>query len=360
MGFWAPLAVPSWLIPAAVVAISIGLLAFAATRGRLAFFFLAWFAIAIAPVLPLRDHVSEYYAFVPAVGLCWLGGWAVVECWRSAALPRVAAAALAAVYMLIVVPRTLAGSEYHYRFSERMRNLVQGVARAHELHPSQAILLDGVDTVAFYNGVLDHPFRLVGVDRVYLTPASERQIQAHAEMGEVRDFMMPADELAKALDSDSVAVYDVRGPLAAQYYVGVREPAARCRIAASARRRKSAGSIPARPGVVRAGWQSSLDARARHTTDRRTLGARTETLPARLLSAGAIARGPVDGGSDGQRFGAGAGADRRRGKFRALLSAARRSYWSGDATGDGGSEPDLPSRRGYPRPWRGIWRIEIR
>ena len=54
--------------------------------------------LASAPVLPLRDHVEEYYAFVPAIGLCWLGGWAVAECWRSGALTRTAAIGLAGVY----------------------------------------------------------------------------------------------------------------------------------------------------------------------------------------------------------------------------------------------------------------------
>jgi hypothetical protein len=205
--------VPHWLIPAAVAIVSLGLLAFAASRGRLALFLIAWFVISIVPVLPLRDHVEEYYAFVPAIGLCWLGGWAVTECWRSGALTRSVAAGLAGVYVLIVLPRTLGASDYHYRFSDRVRNLVEGVASAHELHPSQTILLDGVDTTLFYNAVLDHPFRLAGVDRVYLTPGSERHIDAHPELGDVGEFVLPAEDVAKALDKGDVAVYDVRGPV---------------------------------------------------------------------------------------------------------------------------------------------------
>ncbi len=211
--FWAPMPVPNWLIPAAVAIVSLGLLAFAASRGRLALFLIAWFVISIVPVLPLRDHVEEYYAFVPAIGLCWLGGWAVTECWRSGALTRSVAAGLAGVYVLIVLPRTLGASDYHYRFSDRVRNLVEGVASAHELHPSQTILLDGVDTTLFYNAVLDHPFRLAGVDRVYLTPGSERHIDAHPELGDVGEFVLPAEDVAKALDKGDVAVYDVRGPV---------------------------------------------------------------------------------------------------------------------------------------------------
>jgi hypothetical protein len=212
LGFWAPIALPKWLIPAAVVLVSVGLLAFAAARGRIAIFCLAWFAIAIAPVLPLRDHVMEYYAFVPVVGLCWLGGWALEASWRSRPGPRAAGVALAAVYLLIMLPRTVAASDFNYRLSLRVRHLVEGVARAHELHPGQTILLDGVDTPLFYNGVLEHPFYLLGIDHLYLTPASGQQIEAHPELGDPGEFVLPADEVTKGLESDQLAVYDIRGP----------------------------------------------------------------------------------------------------------------------------------------------------
>ena len=211
-GFWAPIPVPHWLIPAAVIAISLGLLAFAVRRGRTAVFFLAWFAITIAPVLPLRDHVTEYYSYVPAIGLGWLGGWALVEAWRGRAALRFAAVGLAAIYLLIMLPRTVAASDWNYRITLRVRDLVEGVARAHQLHPNQTILLDGVDTTLFWNGVLDHPFRLLGIDRLYLTPASERHIDAHPELGDVGEFVLAPDVTSKALDAGEVAVYDVRGP----------------------------------------------------------------------------------------------------------------------------------------------------
>jgi len=212
VGFWAPIPVPHWLIPAAVIMVSLGLLAFAATRGRLGVFCLAWFVIVIAPVLPLRDHVIEYYSFLPGIGLCWLGGWALAEAWRSRAGLRPAAVVLAAVYLLIMLPRTVAASDYNYRFTERVRSLVEGVARAHELHPGKTILLEGLDTELFYNAVLDHPFQLLGIDHVYLTPASGLHIDAHPELGDPGEFVLPPEEVAKGLDNDEVAVYDVRGP----------------------------------------------------------------------------------------------------------------------------------------------------
>jgi hypothetical protein len=195
-----------------VALVSLGLAAFAARKGRMAVFCLAWFAIAIAPVLPLRDHVSDYYAFVPAIGLCWLGGCALAETWRSPMWTRFAAVGLAGIYLLIMMPRTLAASDWNYRLTARVRDLVEGVARAHQLHPTQTILLDGVDSTLFYNAVLDHPYRLLGIDHLYLTPGSERHIEAHPELGDVGEFVLAPDVAAKALDSDEVVVYDVRGP----------------------------------------------------------------------------------------------------------------------------------------------------
>jgi hypothetical protein len=211
--FWAPVPLPKWLIPAAVALLSLALLAFAAMRGRTAAFCLAWFVIAIAPVLPLRDRVTEYYSFLPVIGLCWLAGWALAEAWRSRPNTGIAAISLVVAYLLMMLPRTVAASDFHYRLTERVRNLVAGLDRAHQLHPRQTILLDGVDTQLFYHGLLDHSFRLLGIDHVYITPGSEQKIESHPELGDIGEFVLPADEAAKAIENDEIAVYDARGPV---------------------------------------------------------------------------------------------------------------------------------------------------
>ncbi len=207
---WTPYGAPAWLLDAAVAAIVLGLAAFAGSR-HAGLFCLGWYVVALAPVLPLRDHMTEYYPYVPLVGLCWLGGWAVTECWRRGGRWRGAAVALAALYAVMVVPRTLAADAWNYRISLRVRDLVEGVAGARELHPHEAILLDGVDTELFYNGILDHPFRLLGNDQVYLTPGSQRTIEAHPDLGSAEEFVLPAEVAAKALERGEAVVYDVRG-----------------------------------------------------------------------------------------------------------------------------------------------------
>ena len=209
--FWTPAHAPTWLVMAGVALVSAGLLAFAARR-RAAYFALAWFVISIAPVLPLRDHITDYYAFVPAIGLCWLGGWALAQTFRSGSRAMYTALALAAVYILMVMPRTLAASDWNYRITRRTRDLVEGLATVGQLHPGKTVLLEGVDTVLFWNAILDHPHRLIPVDRLYLTPNSQRSIQAYPDLGDINEFVLPPDLTSAALDRDEVVVYDVRGP----------------------------------------------------------------------------------------------------------------------------------------------------
>jgi hypothetical protein len=201
---------PSWTLWAGLVLITAGLLTFAVRKwnsgARGAAFCLAWFVIVLGPVLPLRDHLTEYYVFLPVLGLAWLGGWALVEA------PRAVAIAAVAVYALIQLPTTIATTRWNHDVSQRVRALVEGVESAHEQHPKQSILLEGVDSELFWQSVRDKPFRLYGADNVYLSPGSERRIEAHPDLGDVAEFVLPAGVVANALTHDEVVVYDVRGP----------------------------------------------------------------------------------------------------------------------------------------------------
>ena len=107
---YTPLVLPKWVLPAGIAIVSRGTCwpspPWKARAGaRAALFFLAWYVIVLAPVLPLRDHMTEYYVFLPAIGLCWLGGWAAAEAWRAGTLARIAAISAAAIYGLMVRAR---------------------------------------------------------------------------------------------------------------------------------------------------------------------------------------------------------------------------------------------------------------
>jgi hypothetical protein len=207
---YSPAVSQNWVLLLGVTLVSAGLLAFAVWKwrqdGRAPLFCLAWYVIVLAPVLPLRDHMTEYYVFLPVLGLAWLGGWALAEA------PHGLGVAVVVIYALMQLPTVVATTRWNHTISVRVRALVEGVESAHALHPKQSILLDGVDSELFWHSIRDKPFRLYGVDNVYLTPGSERSIEAHPDLGDISEFVMPAGVVASALARDEVVVYDVRGP----------------------------------------------------------------------------------------------------------------------------------------------------
>ena len=204
-----------WMLLAGVAAISVGLLAFVALRlragRRAALFCVAWYLVTFAPMLPLRDHITEYYPYIPVIGLAWLGGWGLVEAWRSGPGGRAAAVALAALYAAMALPRTVTSSEWNHRLTIQARDLVEGVARAHELHPGEAILLYGANDEQFLNVIREKPFPLIGMHNVYLAPGSEKKIAEPAGWGRVEDYILAPDLTARSIDLGELQVYDVRG-----------------------------------------------------------------------------------------------------------------------------------------------------
>lgn len=203
------LRVPRWLALTSLLLITAGLASFTVRKLRAGvhtpLFFLLWYFAVLSPLLLLRDHLTEYYVYVAVAGLCWLGGWAMAE------TPRVATA-LAILYAGLSVPHLLAAVDRNERLTLRVRDLVEGVASAHEQHPNQAILLEGVDNDLFWNALRDHPFRLIGFEQVYLAPGSERTIHADADRGDLDEFLAPSGAVAAAIERDQLVVYDVRGP----------------------------------------------------------------------------------------------------------------------------------------------------
>jgi hypothetical protein len=204
-----------WMLLAGVAVISVGLFLFLAMRlragRRAALFCIAWYLATLAPMLPLRDHLTEYYPYIPVIGLAWLGGWGLVEAWRRGPGGRAAAVTMAALYAALVLPRTVTASEWNHRLTIKARDLVEGVARARELHPGKAILLYGADDEQYFDAIRDKVFPLIGMNNVYLAPGSEKQIAEPAGWGRVEDYILAPALAARALDLGELQVYDVRG-----------------------------------------------------------------------------------------------------------------------------------------------------
>ncbi|MBM3796301.1 MAG: hypothetical protein FJW31_20070 [Acidobacteria bacterium] len=175
-------------------------------RGRpLVLFGLAWFAAAVAPVLPLRDHISDYYLTIPSIGLALAGGHAAAA--GGPAAPALVAVAYAA-------PSAFVGhgsAEYYRERSQEAELLVFGTQRARELHPGKVILLTDVSTDLYWSAVNDKPFRLLGLDDVFLAPGAEEAIVANPELGDVGSFLFPAGQVLRQLDAGKAVVYSAQG-----------------------------------------------------------------------------------------------------------------------------------------------------
>ncbi|MBM3745004.1 MAG: hypothetical protein FJW34_04320 [Acidobacteria bacterium] len=206
---------PGWSVPIATALLSGALLGFTAWKLRqrrwVAVFPLAWFVIVIGPVLPLREHVSDYYLTVPLAGLALLGGWALAEAWRGGWAWRAVALALACIYLASSVPQARAWTRWRFERSREVRKLVLGVARAHQLHRGKPIVLVGVWDDLFWAGVFDQPFRLFGAQQVYLGPDSEALLQPRPEFGDITDYVLPGKLALRALDEDEIVVYQAGG-----------------------------------------------------------------------------------------------------------------------------------------------------
>jgi hypothetical protein len=211
-----PLDVPKWALGDGVYLVTLVLAVFLWRKLRerryAALFPLLWYLVVIGPVLPLSGHLTEYYPFLPAIGLCWLGGWAFAEAWRSRMGWRVMATALAAIYGAMVLPQTLAASQWNYDLTERARHLVESLEGARQRHPGKAIMLYGVDGSLFWNAIRDRSFQLIGLQHLYLPPGSERLADTDAQWSGVDDFTLAGAATAWALERDELEVYDVRGP----------------------------------------------------------------------------------------------------------------------------------------------------
>jgi hypothetical protein len=207
---------PAWLTDGATAALTLLLLGFAARRlarkESLALFLLAWFVILIGPVLPLRDHISDYYLTLPTIGLAILAAWGLALTWRWGGVWRVAGGLTLAVYLASSVPAARAITKWNFERSRAVRFLVLGLERVRQLHPGKIVLLTGVGADLFWAGVHDKPYRLIGLDEVCLVPGSEKNIADQPGFGEVSEFVLPQAVALRALEEGRVVIYSAAGP----------------------------------------------------------------------------------------------------------------------------------------------------
>lgn len=201
-----------WLGLSVAVAISLALASFAANKLRrrdwLPLFLLGWFLVVISPILPLRDHFTEYYVVVPSIGLAILGAWALASARGRTA---VVADVLTVLYCTLSIADLHNTEKYFYNRARAMKCILLGLKALPAAETSQAILIDGVDNELFWSGISDDPFRQLGISRVYLTPGSEALINPHPEWGGISRFVIGRDDALSLLTNHRAVVFELQG-----------------------------------------------------------------------------------------------------------------------------------------------------
>jgi hypothetical protein len=159
---------PAWPFVAIECFVIAGLLVVLIVKGKPAPFFVGWFVIALAPVLPLRNHISNYYLTIPSIGLAMLGAWGLASAWERGRWPGVAASLVALLYAGPMIWDTRAETRFNYLASTQVKALVLGVEAIHQAHSGKTILLTGISDRLFITGIRDDPFRILGIPNVFV------------------------------------------------------------------------------------------------------------------------------------------------------------------------------------------------
>lgn len=151
----------------------------------------------IAPMLPLKDHRTDYYLASASIGIMMVLGMMTIR------LPKPASLLL----VLYIVPSFIVQQSTFEWYLERtapIRPLIRGLQYAAKIHPGKLILVEGIDEGTYKGALADHALRLVGGQNVRLVPGSKPE----------GNPLTVAPETARiAFEKGSVVVYQFNGSI---------------------------------------------------------------------------------------------------------------------------------------------------
>jgi hypothetical protein len=170
-------------------------------------FFLSWFLFAIAPMLSLPNHLSDYYLTVPSIGLAMAGALGIATAWRSQRIFRLAAVIPLVAYAWVMIPSTRTAVSWWMDRVRPIRGLVLGVQAAQNSHPGKTIVLDGITSALFDDTIASSAFFPLGLDNVYLTPESRDRIHPADNPEKLDEVVMEPGVMRSAITHEQVVVY---------------------------------------------------------------------------------------------------------------------------------------------------------
>lgn len=205
---------PSYPRSAATLVLIVGLLGFLCwklyRREWVAALFPGWFLIVLAPILPLRDHITDYYLTIPLIGLAMWAGWAVASAWRSSLWMKTLAAFLVCIYLGVSVPLTSAVSRSFHDRSMRIQSLIEGVSDLHARKAGKAIVLKNADAGMIQSALYHNPFLIYGMGQTYFVPEDAGAFRADPLYDVVKGWYIDPHKLRRMIDDRQAVVYDVK------------------------------------------------------------------------------------------------------------------------------------------------------
>ncbi|BDC52561.1 hypothetical protein F183_A48760 [Bryobacterales bacterium F-183] len=207
LGMLASLGEYSWMAAGAFGVALLGWAVWRAAKERdfLPLYFAAWFVVLLAPVLPLQNRISGYYLALPLTGVALLAG---TVRGRVAGMVELA---VCAGYVWMSASAARPEIDFFLTASQRIQNLLENGSTAARAKGADTVLLSGIDTELFNTGLQDTPFRLYGLNKVYLVPGSESGIRARADLGGVSAYKISQRQAVEALESGKTIVLSIAG-----------------------------------------------------------------------------------------------------------------------------------------------------
>ena len=180
-------------------------------RRTTVWFFASWYLAALAPVLVLPDHHTDYYLTIPLFGLAMLFSFGVTCAVRDYGKWRLLALIPLAGYFTGMIPVSRSATHWWLNKTEPVRSLVLGVEAAREKHPGKAILLDGIPGPVYTDSIAQGAFYPLGITDVYLTPGSESAITPAADAADPDITVLDPAAASHAIENDRVVIYSLSG-----------------------------------------------------------------------------------------------------------------------------------------------------
>jgi hypothetical protein len=196
-----------WLIPAA--ALTAFLVWKLRQRDWVFLLFPAWFVIVLAPLLPLREHLTYEYLTEPTLGLAIWAGAAVSSGFHARIWWKAATAVLLILYVWASVSITpLIVQPFHDR-SIQARNLYDGLVPEKDHFLTRTLLLTGVTPELVGDAINSGALRLAGIQNVYVLNAEKPKLSPAQQLESAAVFLSDSNLERQMVAQDRAVVYDV-------------------------------------------------------------------------------------------------------------------------------------------------------